>query len=74
MNEIEKVISQNTQAIRRMRTIHQSVAELKKLDPNTAVTYHFISKLCDDNKIYNIQVGEKKRILDFDELLKYIMN
>ena len=44
------------------------------MDPNTGLNYNYVNKLCEENKIHNIIVGQKKRLLDLDELLNYFMN
>lgn len=72
--DVMNVIKPVKPNIRRMRTIRQALAEIKGIDPNTAFNYNYINKLCEDNKIHNIIVGQKKRLLDLDELLNYFMN
>lgn len=57
----------------RMRTIPKAIKELKILDPNTSITYFFIKKLCDENKILYIMSG-KRIILNFDSLIDYLNN
>lgn len=73
MDDLQNILTQNKTQLRRMRTIRQAIAEIKELDPNTAFNYNYISKLCEENKIHNIVVGQKKRLLDLDELLKYLL-
>ena len=72
--DVMNVINQAKPKLRRMRTIRQALAEIKEIDPNTGLNYNYVNKLCDENKIHNIIVGQKKRLLDLDELLNYFMN
>lgn len=55
----------------RIRTIREVIALLKKADSQTAVTYHFIRKLCDSGCIKSIRAG-KKILINYDELLAYL--
>ena len=55
----------------RIRTIRDSIALLKQADSQTAVTYHFIRKLCDSGCIRSIRAG-KKILINYDELLAYL--
>ena len=72
--DVMNVINQAKPKLRRMRTIRQAIAEIKEIDPNTGFNYNYGTKLCEENKIHNIIVGQKKRLLDLDELLNYFMN
>ena len=55
----------------RIRTIREVIALLKQADSQTAVTYHFIRKLCDSGCIKTIRAG-KKILINYDELLAYL--
>lgn len=55
----------------RIRTIREAIALLKQADSQTAVTYHFIRKLCDSGCIKSIRAG-KKTLINYDELLAYL--
>ena len=55
----------------RIRTIREVIARLKQADSQTAVTYHFIRKLCDSGCIKSIRAG-KKILINYDELLAYL--
>lgn len=55
----------------RIRAIRDAVSMLKKIDSNTAITYHFIRRLCDNGKISTILAG-KKILINFDELLTFL--
>jgi len=55
----------------RMRTIRESLALLKQMDGETAITYNFIRRLCAANAINSFSLG-KKILLNFDELLAYL--
>lgn len=60
----------NQQKIPRMRTVHEAAAELKKLDPNTAVTEYHIRRLVLDGILPRIKAG-KKYLINLDSLLEY---
>lgn len=72
--DVMNVLNTAKPKLRRMRTIRQALAEIKEIDPNTGLSYNYVNKLCEENKIHNIIVGQKKRLLDLDELLNYFMN
>ena len=72
--DVMNVINPIKPKLRRMRTIRQALAEIKEMDPNTGLNYNYVNKLCEENKIHNITVGQKKRLLDLDELLNCFMN
>lgn len=55
----------------RIRTIREVIALLKQADSQTAVTHHFIRKLCDSGCIKSIRAG-KKILINYDELLAYL--
>lgn len=55
----------------RMRTIQEAAAELKKLDPDTAVTAYAIRQMVLNNDIPHIKAG-KKRLINMDTLEKYL--
>lgn len=55
----------------RIRTIREAIALLKQADSQTAVTYHFIRKLCDSGCVKSIRAG-KKILINYDELLAYL--
>ena len=55
----------------RMRTIKASMAEIKALDADTAVTEWFIRNLCKENKVKHYNTG-KKILVNLDDLLKYL--
>lgn len=61
----------NTARKTRIRTIRDAIALLKQADSQTAVTYHFIRKLCDSGCIKSIRAG-KKILINYDELLAYL--
>ena len=61
----------NTARKTRIRTIRDAIALLKQADTQTAVTYHFIRKLCDSGCIKSIRAG-KKILINYDELLDYL--
>ncbi len=57
--------------IPRMRLLKDAAAEVKKLDPRTAVTPYFIRKLAIEGKVKSTMAG-RKRLINFDDLLDYL--
>ena len=57
----------------RMRTQAQALAEVKALDPNTALTAHALRKLILQKKI-KVVIAGNKYLLNFDSLLEYLAN
>ncbi len=57
-----------TNKLARMRTINEALTLIKKQDPETAVTYNFIRKLLDGDKVRHFRSGSRY-ILNFDDLL-----
>lgn len=55
----------------RMRTIAEAAAELRQLDPGTAVTPHYIRRLVLSHTIPHHRVGNK-RLINLDLLLAYL--
>ena len=60
---------ENQKALKRMRTITEALNMIKEADHNTSITYYAIKKLCLENKITYIRIGNKI-ILNYDELLE----
>ena len=57
----------------RMRFPAQALEELKKEDPNTPVTLHFIRSLARKGAIPFVQIG-RRRLLNYDALVEYLAN
>lgn len=57
----------------RIRTVPQAVAELKALDPDTAVTLRAVRRLINSGQIVPFMVGNK-RLIDMDKLIDVISN
>lgn len=57
----------------KLRTINETVKQIKELDPATSVTYNFIRKLCKDNKIKYIKCGNKI-LINYDDLMNFLSN
>lgn len=57
----------------RMRTIKEAAAELREIDPNTAVTPYCIRRLVLEGAIPHVKTGNK-RLINFDKLLEYLSN
>ena len=55
----------------RMRSIYEALDLIQQNDPNTALTYNSIKKLCLDGKIIYFTSG-KKIILNYDDLIALI--
>ncbi|MCI1966318.1 MAG: hypothetical protein LKJ17_09360 [Oscillospiraceae bacterium] len=55
----------------RMRLLKEAAAEIKQLDPDTAVTTYFIRQLALEGKIKSVMAG-RKRLINFDDLLNYL--
>ena len=58
-------------ALARMRSIYEALELIKQSDPNTALTYNSIKKICLEEKIKYFRTG-KKIILNYDDLVKLI--
>ena len=54
-----------------MRTVSESVAEIKEIDAKSAVTANCIRTLSKDGKVHCDFTG-KKILVDLDALLKYL--
>lgn len=59
--------------IPRMRTVQQAAEEMRKNDPDTQVTAHYIRMLLLDGKIPYREAG-KKRLLDMNDLEEFMAN
>ena len=55
----------------RMRLLKEAAAEIKQLDPGSAVTPYFIRQLALEGKIKSVMAG-RKRLINFDDLLHYL--
>lgn len=55
----------------RMRTIQEAAAELRRIDPHTAVTPYFIRRIVLDGTIPHVKAGNK-RLVNLDTLLEYL--
>lgn len=57
-----------TTKMARMRTINEALALIRQQDLETAVTYNFIRKLLDGDRVRHFRSGSRY-ILNFDDLL-----
>ena len=57
----------------RIRTISEAAAELRALDPHTAITPYHIMRLCLRGVIPTLKAG-KKILLDLNMLIEYMQN
>lgn len=55
----------------RMRLLGEAAAEIKQLDPGSAVTQYFIRQLALEGKIKSVMAG-RKRLINLDDLLDYL--
>lgn len=55
----------------RMRTAPQAIAELKKIDPDTAFTLTALKRMMKQGKIPVVQI-ESKRLVNLDTLLSIL--
>ena len=55
----------------RMRTITETIAEIKAIDEQPAVTPNCIRNLCKSGKVRCVFTG-KKLLVDLDDLFKYL--
>ncbi len=58
-------------SIHRMRTINDSVMEIKALDEKSAVTANCIRTLCKEGKVHCVYTG-KKILVDLDSLIEFL--
>ncbi len=59
--------------IPRMRTVAEAAKEMKRIDPNTAVTEYHIRQLALSGVLPRVQAG-RKLLINFDLLLEYLQN
>ncbi len=55
----------------RMRLLDQAYEEVKKIDPQTAITKNIIRGLAIDGAIKCVMVG-RKRLINVDDLIEYL--
>lgn len=55
----------------RMRTIKETIAELKEIDPNTAIREYFIRDLVNSGSIPCVRAG-RKILINFDKFLEFL--
>jgi len=70
-SNINSRIEVRTVKVTRWRSIEQSLDEIKKLDPETAITVFLIRKLC-KNKHIHTQMAGTKYLVDLDNLFEYL--
>ena len=57
--------------IHRMRTINESVAIIKEMDEQSAITANCIRTLCKEGKVHCVFTG-KKILVDLDALIAFL--
>lgn len=55
----------------KLRVVTEAYAELKKDDPNTALTLTGLRRMVRSGEIPTISVG-RKRLIDYDKLVQYL--
>ena len=55
----------------RMRTLDECVVMLRELDPDTAVSKHYVRRLALTGEIPIVMCG-RKRLINFDKLIEYL--
>lgn len=55
----------------RMRTIKETVEELKRIDEKTAIREHYVRELVNSNKIPYVKAG-RKILVNFDAFIEYL--
>ena len=73
MNNNFNLPMMNTDIIKppRMRTVPEAAKEMKRIDPNTAVTEYHIRQLALSGVLPRVQAG-RKLLINFDLLLEYL--
>jgi hypothetical protein len=66
-------INVKTFKIPRMRTVKEAAAELKEIDPHTAITEYHIRQLALQGVLPRVQAG-KKLLINLDTLIEYLEN
>jgi len=59
------------ETIARMKTVEKSLMEIKKIDPDTAISEWFIRCLCRENKVKHFMTGTKI-LVNYDDLLNFL--
>ena len=67
------MLTNNDPRIARLRTVSEAAAELRALDPHTAMTPYHIRRLCLTGVIPTLKAG-KKILLDLNMLIEYMQN
>ena len=55
----------------RMRTLDECAVMLRELDPDTAVSKHYVRRLALTGEIPTVMCG-RKRLINFDKLIEYL--
>ena len=58
----------------RLRTVDEAYNEIKRMDPNTKATKYFLKTLVMTGTVPSIKVGNRKRLIDLDLLIRYLSN
>lgn len=58
----------------RLRTVDEAYKDIKRMDPNTKVTKYFLKTLVKTGTVPSLKVGNRKRLIDLDLLIRYLSN
>ena len=58
----------------RLRTVDEAYNDIKRMDPNTKVTKYFLKTLVKTGTVPSLKVGNRKRLIDLDLLIRYLSN
>ena len=59
-------------AATRMRFARQAIEELRKEDPDTPVTEHYLRHLIKTGAVATVKVGNNRHLINYDLLLEYL--
>ena len=71
INQTVETLKGSNFMLPRMRLLKEAVAEIKQMDPSSAVTTYFIRQLAIDGKIKSVMAG-RKRLINLDSLIDYL--
>ena len=57
--------------MKRIRTLNEALAEIKQIDPRSAMTYNSIKQLCLSGAVKHFRSGNKI-LVNLDDLLRYM--
>lgn len=57
----------------KMRLISETFEEIKKEDPNTALTLNGLRRLVKSGKVASVKIG-RKSLINYDSVVEYLSN